>query len=83
MRFPAKPYPRGGQRTHDVVKAQRSERYAEILTKSTCTVWNYLLLVNDRATRREHINWWACRLRCLFSDLIAHAETSVHGGKQK
>ena len=54
---PPNPYPRGGQRTRDVVKAQRSERNAEILTKNTETPWSYLLLVNDRSARREDIKW--------------------------
>jgi hypothetical protein len=70
---------KGSQRTRDVVKAQRSERYAEILTKNTDTTWNYLLLVNDRAARREDIKWWAGQGRLHFTDLIAHAENASLG----
>ena len=71
---------KGSQRTRDVVKAQRSERYAEILTKNTETPWSYLLLVNDRAARREDIKWWSGQGRLLFADLVAHAENASLGG---
>ena len=48
--------PRGGQSIRGAVKAQRCERYAEILTKNTEAPWSYLLLVNNRAAQREDIN---------------------------
>lgn len=59
----------------DKAKAQRGQRYCELLTEHDREPWHYLFVVENEPLGREDITWWQGRSTKTIGDLLRHHET--------
>jgi len=59
----------------DKAKAQRGQRYCELLTEHDREPWHYILLLENNPAGRTDITWWGHQSRKEIGDLLRHQET--------
>ena len=58
----------------DKAKAQRGQRYCELLTEHDREPWHYILLLENEPAGRTDITWWGHQSRKEIADLLRHQE---------
>ncbi|HEX3694029.1 MAG TPA: S24 family peptidase [Polyangia bacterium] len=58
----------------DRTKAERGQRYCDLLTEHDREPWHYLLLLENEPVGRQDITWWGKQSRTEIGDLSRHLE---------